>query len=135
MLKKLLYILLIIVFGLVSPALSADFKISEVKTDNSQNIIVLDGNISSNYVNYSTGFSQNPLRAYIDLDDAIFLGNKKTIELKNNPIKKVVIAQFSTRPNKVRLVFHADSMEALKNIKLIKNGKSLTFKLNDFTIS
>jgi len=132
MIKKFLYTLLILLFIVVTPTFAADFKINNIKTDYSENIILLNGNNDSINVTYKAGFSQNPMRAYIDLDDCIFIPNKQTIEFKNSKIKKVVIAQFSTHPNKVRLVFYADKLDYLKNIKLIKNGKALTFKLNNF---
>jgi len=131
MIKRFLYTLLIFV-AISLPAIASDFKITDVKMDYSGNIMLLKGNSKSVYVNYSAGFSDAPLRAYIDLDNAIFCENKKTIELKNNPIKKINIAQFQTHPNKVRLVFYSDSPEALKNIKLVKNGNALTFKLTNF---
>lgn len=133
MFKKFIYILLFLFFSIISPANASDFKIVDVKTDYSGNLIVLKGNRFSSEIKYSAGFSQNPLRAYIDLDDCILVETKKTLEFKNNPITKVAIAQFSAKPNKVRLVFYANSPEDLQKIKLIKNGNSLTFKMNDFS--
>ncbi|MCQ2957540.1 MAG: N-acetylmuramoyl-L-alanine amidase [Candidatus Gastranaerophilales bacterium] len=132
MFKKFLYTLFILLFIIIEPVFAGDFKINNVKTDYSENIILLNGNADSINVTYKAGFSQNPLRAYIDLDDCIFIPNKQTIEFKNNKINKVVIAQYATKPNKVRLVFYAKSIDNLKNIKLIKNGQTLTFKLNNF---
>ena len=132
MLKRFLYSLLILFFVIVSPAFAVDYKISSVIGDNSENIILLNGNISTSDIRYSAGFLENPTRAYIDLEDAVLIENKKTITLKNGPISKVVMAQFSVNPNKVRLVFYSDSAFALKNIRLLKNEKALVFKLNDF---
>ena len=135
MIKRFIYTTFIFLFMLISPALGYDFKIVETKADYSGNTIILKGNSHSQYVNYSAGFSQNPLRAYIDIDDSILIENKKTLEFPDNAIKKVVMAQFSANPNKVRLVFYSDSPDALKNIKLIKNGYTLTFKLQNFQYS
>jgi len=132
MFKRFLYILLILFFTITSSALGADFKITDVKLDHSENVILLNGKTSSADVNYRAGFSQEPIRAYIDLEDCVFPENKKILEFKNKPINKVAIAQFSTHPNKVRLVFYSNSVENLKKIKLIKNGNALTFKLQEF---
>ncbi len=132
MIKKFLYTILILFLGMVSPLFAADFKISQVKIDSSQNLLLFEGNLPSSLIEYKAGFSENPLRAYIDLHDCIFVENKKTIEFKNSPIDKVVIAQFSAKPNVVRLVFYAQNIDDLKNIKLIKNGNSLVFKLKNF---
>ena len=132
MFKRFIYSLLVLFFILVSPALAVDYKISSVIVDNSENILLLNGNISTSDIPYSAGFLENPNRAYIDLEDAVLVENKKTITFKNGPITKVVMAQFSVNPNKVRLVFYSDSVLALKNIKLLRNKNALLFKLNDF---
>ncbi len=132
MIKKFIYTLFILFFVTVMPAIAGDFKITDTNIDNSGNIIMLKGLTDSTNVTYRAGFSQNPTRAYIDLDNAVFTMTKKTIEFKNNPINKVAIAQYSANPNKVRLVFYANNIEDLKKIKLIKNGNVLTFKLREF---
>ena len=132
MIKRFIYTVFVLLFMVISPALGYDFRIVDTKTDYSGNEIIFKGSTISKNVNYTAGFSQEPLRAYIDLDDCVFAENKKTLEFPNNSIKKVVIAQNSVNPNKVRLVFYANTMEELRNIKLIKNGYTLTFKLQNF---
>lgn len=135
MIKRFIYTVFVLLFMLISPALGYDFRIVDTKTDYSGNEIIFKGNNLSYHVNYTAGFSQEPLRAYIDLDECVFAENKKTLDFPNNSIKKVVIAQHSINPNKVRLVFYANSMEELKKIRLIKNGYTLAFKLQDFKYS
>ena len=132
MIKRFIYTVFVLLFMVISPALGYDFRIVETKTDYSGKEIIFKGNTLSHYVDYNVGFSQEPLRAYIDLDDCVFAENKKTLDFQNGAIKKVVIAQNSVNPNKVRLVFYANSMEELKKIRLIKNGYTLVFKLQDF---
>ncbi|MCR4881455.1 MAG: N-acetylmuramoyl-L-alanine amidase [bacterium] len=133
MIKRFIYTVFVVLFMLISPALGYDFRIVETKIDYSGNEIIFKGNNISQNVRYTAGFSQEPLRAYIDLDDCVFAENKKTLEFPNNSIKKIVIAQNSVNPNKVRLVFYANTMEELKKIRLIKNGYTLLFKLQDFS--
>ena len=107
----------------------ADYKIDKVGMDYSGKILTLRGNFSSQKVNYKAGFLSDPKRAYIDIEDAVFYENKKNYEFKFSKLKQLQIAQFSTSPNIVRIVFYCDDDEFLKNIKLEKIGKSLIFTL------
>ena len=132
MFKRFIYSIFVFFICFSTSVFASDFKISDVKTDYSEEVILLNGNINANYVNYSAGVLENPLRAYIDLENTVLVANKKTIEFKNSLLKKIVMAQFQTNPNKVRMVFYSDNADVLKNIKLIKHGNSLTFKLNSF---
>ena len=86
MIKRFIYTVFVLLFMVISPALGYDFRIVDTKTDYSGKEIMFKGNTLSQNVNYNVGFSQEPLRAYIDLDDCVFAENKKTLSFPNNAI-------------------------------------------------
>ena len=72
--------------------------------------------------NKSDLLSEQTKLFYVKDENSVLLSaknNENITEFKNKPIKKIAIAQYSTKPNKVRLVFYADKMNDLKNIRLI----------------
>lgn len=78
-------------------------------------------------INYSTLSLSNPTRLVIDIEDAV-LKNKDGIEkidVNNDPIERINISQFSTKPNVVRVVLNLTE-KAEYDIVSFNDGKQLT---------
>ena len=118
--------------GLGSSAFADNFKIKNILPDNSGKLLTINGTNNSSAVITNESELTDPDRAVIDLQNSILIGQKCSIDIAESGIKNIKIAQFSTNPNIVRLVFTADSSQDLKNLSINKSQNSVVFKLVDF---
>jgi len=147
-LPKALIFFAIIFNALICPSFADEIKITDLKFDNSDNIVLInstgvidnnktnaDGSINYGFNEIKSGFLTDPNRAYVDISNAKLAGPKKTYELKNSIFKTVKISQFSTNPNVVRLVFEYNPPNTKNaSFTVISNNKAIavkyTYKLN-----
>ena len=99
-------------------------KIKSINFDNSDAMIFLGTVPSSEAANVviNKGKLLNPERVYFDIENAILARPNGTFELKNSIIKQVKIAQFSTKPNVVRIVIEGTSALITDKISMTKQG-------------
>lgn len=135
---ELLYRLMLSVFLLISLCLCTgvsaknQFVIKQVVPDTAGKLIIVAGTGSQDIAFKTTKLS-NPDRLVVDVDNAMLLGTKKSIKLNNEKIKDLRIAQFSSEPDRVRLVLTTDSPDMLKTIKVSKSKNTILFDLNEIT--
>ena len=73
---------------------------------------------------------ENPTRAYFDIDSAVLTTPKQDWSFTANGLKQVVVSQFSTNPDVVRVVMYFDDDFDLNNVHFyrIKNNIIIKFK-------
>lgn len=106
------------------------FYVKGILPDAAGKLIVLDGTENSNF-NYKISKLSEPYRFIVDIDNAVLLGQKRSIKVNNDNIKDFRISQFSVSPDVVRLVFTVDSVELLKKINVSKNKNSIFINLEE----
>ena len=157
----LLRLTVIIFFIIISFAQNAfcanSFRVKDLIIDNSDRIIFIggEGNFqrpkeavyvpipsakqNSNSVNLITNITAftitSPYRYVIDIPNAVLDGASRTYELKNSSvIKNIQIAQFSSNPDIVRVVFTLNKSSDLSKFKTYTNGKNIIVKYNSSII-
>ncbi len=157
----LLRLTVIIFFIIISFAQNAfcanSFRVKDLIIDNSDRIIFIggEGNFqrpkeavyvpipsakqNSNSVNLITNITAftitSPYRYVIDIPNAVLNGASRTYELKNSSvIKNIQIAQFSSNPDIVRVVFTLNKSSDLSKFKTYTNGKNIIVKYNSSII-
>ena len=157
----LLRLTVIIFFIIISFAQNAfcasSFRVKDLILDNSDRIIFIggEGNFqrpkeavyvpiptggqASNSVNLITNITAftitSPFRYVIDIPNARLDGASRTYDVKNSSIiKSVQLAQFSSNPDIVRIVFTLNKQSDLSKFKTYTNGKNIIIKYNSSII-
>ena len=129
---KLLAVVLVMFLSLGLSAKAEDiFKITDAMYDKSSNTIVLNGNNTSQSVEMASGRIVNPLRGFIDFKNAVFIPTKQDFNLENLNVSNIKVAQFSSDPGIVRVVFASDSIENLDKVKVERKDNQILIKLGD----
>lgn len=157
----LLRLTVIIFFIIISFAQSAfcanSFRVKDLITDNSDRIIFIGGegnfqrpkeavyvpipstkqnpNTLNLITNITTFTITSPYRYVIDIPNAVLDGASRTYELKNSSvIKNIQVAQFSSNPDIVRIVFTLNKSSDMSKFKTYTNGKNIIVKYNSSII-
>ena len=93
--------------GLNIPSFAGDLGITSAVYDNSSSFVVINSTDSNDY-----SFTQSPKlnivkdenKAYFDINSAVLKCPLQDIVVNSDGIKEVVVSQFSTNPNVVRVV-------------------------------
>jgi len=113
-----------------SVSAKSQFVIKQIIPDMAGKLILVTGTGNQN-VEFKTIKLSNPDRLVIDINNAMLLGSKKIININNEDIKNLRIAQFSSDPDVVRLVLTANTNDILKKIKIRKNQNTILLDLNE----
>lgn len=108
----------------------ADFKIKNIIQDKSGNVVLINGDNSVKIESAKIALLKAPDRAVIDVPNAILIGQKKSIDISDSGIINIKVAQFSTNPNIVRIVFTAESRDDFKNLTIKQAENTLVFSVN-----
>ena len=157
----LLRLTVIIFFIIISFAQNAfcanSFRVKDLITDNSDRIIFIGGegnfqrpkeavyvpipstkqnpNTLNLITNITTFTITSPYRYVIDIPNAVLDGASRTYELKNSSvIKNIQVAQFSSNPDIVRIVFTLNKSSDMSKFKTYTNGKNIIVKYNSSII-
>ena len=76
---------------------------------------------------------ENPTRAYFDIPSAILTMPKQDWEFSSNGLKQVVVSQFSTNPNIVRVVMYFDDDFDVSKFHFFKIKNNIIIKFKDTT--
>lgn len=76
----------------------------------------------------------NPKRVYFDIDSATLTIPKQDWKFNSGSVREVRIAQFSTNPNKVRVVIFLEDNYNVSNIKILRIKNNLFIKLKNPTL-
>ena len=125
--------LFVFLFTFVQKACSTElFKFTSANFDTSNSVIVLsaqDTQGSAVLSNIKLVKLENPSRAYFDIDSSIITFPKQDWVFNSGSIKEVKITQFSTNPNKVRVLMYYDKGFNPSNIQFTRIKNNIIIKL------
>lgn len=131
--------LFVFLFTFVQKACSTElFKFTSANFDTSNSVIVLsaqDTQGSAILSNIKLVKLENPSRAYFDIDSSIITFPKQDWVFNSGSIKEVKITQFSTNPNKVRVLMYYDKGFNPSNIQFTRIKNNIIIKLKNDTIT
>lgn len=104
-------------------------EIKDVSADLSGKLLFLFTNEYNKPINYNISKLSSPERVVVEISNATWAGAKKSINFSNLQISNIKIAQFSTKPDVVRLVFTGDTPQSFKNLSFTKSKNCIIFKL------
>ncbi len=108
-----------------------NFIIRNVMRDDSGNMVLLNGINENKNINFKVSSLSGPDRVVVDIVDSILPDVKRSFDNLTKDISSFRIAQFSTNPNIVRVVFNVNSKDSFSKIALYKSKSGIIFKLND----
>ena len=112
--------------------------INSVVYDNSSSIVTINSFDNTDF-NFSIQpkmyVVQDENKAYFDLNSAVLKCPVQDLVLPNGDIKEIIVSQFSTNPNVVRVVISYKQGFNPNNIQLRKINNTLFVKLKNTTIS
>jgi len=135
---KIIILLFIFILTFAQKALAEDlYKVTSFNYDTSNSMIVLTVPDECEYpVMPDVKFvkMENPSRAYFDIENAILTMPKQDWQFTSNGLKEVIVSQFSTNPNVVRVVMYLDDDYDLSTINFFRIKNNIIIKLKDPTI-
>ena len=114
------------------------YKFTSANFDTSNSVIVLsaqDTPGSAVLSNIKLVKLENPARAYFDIDSSIITFPKQDWVFNSGNIKEVKISQFSTNPNKVRVLMYYDKGFNPSNIKFTRIKNNIIIRLKNDAIT
>ena len=134
-----LTLLFIFLFTFVQKACCAElYKFTSANFDTSNSVIVLsaqDTPGSAILSNIKLVKLENPSRAYFDIESSIITFPKQDWVFNSGAIKEVKITQFSTNPNKVRVLMNYDKGFDPSSIKFTRIKNNIIIKLKNNAIT
>ena len=132
MIKKLL-IYTLLIFSLSLQSVLADERITSVNYDTSANMLFLTS---------SANFKQedkikfvplsNPNRIYFDIPGSVLVGGKQDYQISSGgDLRQIVVSQFSTNPNVVRVVVYFAENYKTSNLKLYRLNNNIIVTFNN----
>lgn len=132
MIKKLL-IFILLIFSICMQTVFADERITSVNYDTSANMLFLAA--SANFkqedkIKFVT--LSNPNRIYFDIPGSILVGGKQNYQISSGgDLRQIVVSQFSTNPNIVRVVIYFAENYKTSNLKLYRLNNNLIVTFNN----
>ena len=114
------------------------YKFTSANFDTSNSVIVLsaqDTPGSAVLSNIKLVKLENPARAYFDIDSSIITFPKQDWVFNSGNIKEVKISQFSTNPNKVRVLMYYDKGFNPSNIRFTRIKNNIIIRLKNDAIT
>ncbi len=134
-----LTLLFIFLFTFVQKACCAElYKFTSANFDTSNSVIVLsaqDTPGSAILSNIKLVKLENPSRAYFDIESSIITFPKQDWVFNSGAIREVKITQFSTNPNKVRVLMYYDKGFDPSSIKFTRIKNNIIIKLKNNAIT
>ncbi|MBR5554529.1 N-acetylmuramoyl-L-alanine amidase [bacterium] len=132
---KFIIILFIYIFTFAHSAFAEDlYKINSFNYDTSNSMIILTAPDECEYPimpNVKLVKMENPTRVYFDIENAILTMSKQDWQFASNGLKEVIVSQFSTNPNIVRVVMYLDDDYDTSTINFFKIKNNIVIKLKD----
>ena len=134
-LSKLIIILFIFIFTFAQKVFAEDvFKVTSFNYDTSNSMIILtvpDESETPIMPNIKFVKMEEPTRAYFDIENAVLTMPKQDWQFTSNGLKEVVVSQFSTNPNIVRVVMYVDDDYDLSTVNFFRIKNNIVIKLKD----
>lgn len=110
------------------------FRVTSVNFDTSNSLIFLtspDNTTEAIMKNVKLIKLQNPKRVYFDINSAILTASPQNWFLNSGGVKQVKISQFSSNPNKIRVVLYLDEDFDQSKISFLKVNNNIVIKFKD----
>lgn len=134
MIKKILITISFIILFMQVTFAQEVFKVTSVNFDTSNSLIFLtspDNVTESIMKNVMLIRLQNPKRIYFDINSAVLTVAPQDWFLNTGGINHVKVHQFSTNPNKIRVVLYLDEDFNPSNISCLKVNNNIVIKFKD----
>lgn len=126
------------ILGLSIPSFAGDLGINSVIYDNSSSFVVINSTDSNDY-----SFSQTPKlnivkdenKAYFDINSAVLKCPLQDIVVNSDGVKEVVVSQFSTNPNVVRVVVSYNEGFNPSTLQLRKLDNTIFLRFKNPTVA
>lgn len=138
MIKK---ILLAIIFSVISLMVFTNagfaqevFKVTSVNFDTSNAVVFLtspDNTVEPILKNIKLVTLSKPSRAYFDIDSAIMTAPAQNWYFNSGGLKQIKIGQFSTNPNKIRVVMYFEEGFDPKKVSFLKVNNNIAIKFKE----
>lgn len=110
------------------------FRVTSVNFDTSNSLIFLtspDNTTETIMKNVKLIKLQNPKRVYFDINSAVLTASPQNWFLNSGGVKQVKISQFSSNPNKIRVVLYLDEDFDQSKISFLKVNNNIVIKFKD----
>lgn len=134
MIKKILYFIFFIIFFAQAAYSGEVFKVTSVNFDTANSLMFLTSPDSTNETimkNVKLTKLQNPKRVYFDINSAVLIAPPQKWFFNSGGIKQVRISQFSTTPEKIRVVLYLDEEFDQSKISFLKVNNNIVLKFKD----
>lgn len=140
MIKKLLLLIIFFIFVLTQATFAQEvstketFKVTSVNFDTSNSMIFLtspDNTTEPILKNIKLTKLSNPKRAFFDINSAVMTAPPQNWYFNSGGLKQVKIGQFSTNPNKIRVVMYFDENFNPQKVGFFRVNNNLIIKLKD----
>lgn len=134
MIKKIFLIIFFIIFLAQTAFAQEIFRVTSVNFDTSNSLIFLtspDNTTETIMKNIKLTKLQNPKRIYFDINSAVLVTPVQSWFLNAGGVKQVKISQFSTNPNKIRVVLYLDENFDQAKISFLKVNNNIVIKFKD----
>lgn len=133
MIKKILVAIFFIMIFTHAAFAQEDFRITSVNFDTSNSLIFLtspDNTTEAIMKNVKLIKLQKPKRVYFEINSAVLTAPPQDLYFNSGGLKQVKVGQFSTNPNKIRIVLYLDEGFDLSKISFLRvnNNIAITFK-------
>lgn len=134
MIKKFLLAIFFIIILTHAAFAQEVFRVTSVNFDTSNSLIFLtspDNTTETIMKNVKLIKLQNPKRVYFDINSAVLNTAPQNWFLNSGGVKQVKISQFSSNPNKIRIVMYLDEDFDQSKINFLKVNNNIVIKFKD----
>ena len=134
MIKKILITIFFIIIFAQATFTQEIFRVTSVNFDTSHSLIFLtspDNTTEAIMKNIKLTKLQKPKRVYFDIDSAVLTAAPQNWYFNEGGLKQVKIGQFSTTPNKIRVVLYLEEEFDQSKISFLKVNNNIAIKYQD----
>lgn len=134
MIKKLLLGIFFIFIVIQATFAQEIFRVTSVSFDTANSLIFLtspDNTTEAIMKNVKLTKLQNPKRVYFDINSAVLTAAPQNWYFNSGGIKQVKVNQFSSNPNKIRVVLYLDEKFDQSKITFLRVNNNIVIKFKD----
>lgn len=134
MFKKFLYFILFILIFAQATFAQEVFRVTSVNFDTSNSLIFLtspDNTTEAIMKRVKLTKLQNPKRVYFDIDSAVLTAPAQNWYFNSGGVKQIKVSQFSTNPNKIRVLLYLNESFDWSKIKFLKVNNNIVIQFKN----
>lgn len=130
---KNLLIFILLIFSMCMQTVFAEEKITSVNYDTSANMLFLSSTSNAKQEdNIKFVTLSNPNRIYFDIPNTILTAGRQNYQISSGgDLRQIVVSQFSTNPNVVRVVIYFAENYKTSNLKLYRLNNNIIATFNN----